>query len=104
MNYNETLSLLNKIINNELNHVEEENLEGMDELEEYNKIVEENGERYEALLKALPSHLHKVLNDFYDESTRRMLMENRHYFKKGVAAGTTNLNFIRDITGGMKFY
>lgn len=104
MKLNEIENITNKIINNEFNHVEEENLEGMDELEEYNKIVEENRERYEILLNALPSHLHKVLNDFYDNCSNRTLIETRHYFKKGVAAGTSNLNFIRDITGGMKFY
>lgn len=104
MKLEETKKLINNVIENEFNHVQDQELKGMDELEEYNKLVNKNNDRYELLLKSLPDELQKVLNDYYDICTDRMQMEARHYFKKGVDAGASNLNFIRDITGGMKFY
>lgn len=104
MKFNECMYITNKIIENEFTHVQKENLEGMENLDEYNKMAEENNERYLLLMKALPENLQKVLTKFYDTCYDRTLYEIRHYFKKGVATGTSNLNFIRDITGEDKFY
>ncbi len=104
MNLENTTKLINNVIENEFKHVQNENLESMDNLEEYDKIAKENNERYLLLKEALPEDLQKVLNKFYDTFTDGMCIEIKHYFKKGVAAGTSNLNFLRDITSGMKFY
>ena len=104
MTFEETKRLINNIIENEFDHIQDENLEGMDNLDKYDKIAEENNERYELLLKALPEELQKVLTQFYDGCVDRTSYEIRHYFKKGVVAGTANLNFVRDIAGGAKFY
>ena len=102
--YEKRIKLINKIIENEFVHVQDENLEGMDDLEEYNKIIEDNDQRYLILIEALPKELQKVLIQFSDAYGEILAYEIQHYFKKGVAAGTSNLNFLRDFTGDYKFY
>lgn len=104
MNFDERMKLIDNIVDNEFNHVGNENLEGMDNLEKYNKIAKENQEKYELLRNALPEDLQKVLWNYSDEHENMLLLEIQHYFKKGVAAGVTNLNFLKDITGNLKFY
>ena len=104
MNFDERMKLIDNIVDNEFNHVSNENLEGMVNLEEYNEIAKKNQKKYELLEKALPEDLRKVLWQYSDEHETMLFYEIQHYFKKGVVAGTSNLNFLRDITGGMKCY
>ncbi|OOM16754.1 hypothetical protein [Clostridium saccharobutylicum] len=104
MKFDEIMYITNKIINNEFNHVENENLEGMNDLENYNKIAEEANEIYIKLSELLPKEYKYLIDKLESRENDRLSIEIRHYFKKGVAAGTANLNFIKDITGGIKFY
>lgn len=104
MNYEERKKLINNIVDNEFDHVQNENLEGMDELEKYNNIAENVDIIQTKLFELLPNE-HKYLLDELDTKVWEMVsIQVRHYFKKGVAAGTSNLNFLRDITNGVNFY
>lgn len=103
MRYTEN-KLINNIIENEFYHVQNESLDIMDELEEYNKIVDETNNLKDKLFKLLPVEYHDLLDDWDCKTWELATLECRHYFKKGVCAGTSNLNFVRGITGGMKFY
>lgn len=94
----------NKIIENEFFHAQDEYLKGMEDLKKYKKISEDNDERYSILMKALPKDIQDVLMQFSDAYGENLTYKIQHYFKKGVAVGTSNLNFLIDLTGGMKFY
>lgn len=104
MKYKNHIKLINNIVDNEFIHVHDENLKGMDDLEEYKKIIEDNDQRYLILIEALPKELQNILMQFSDAYGEILACEIQYYFKKGVAAGTSNLNFLRDLTGNYKFY
>lgn len=104
MNYRETLDLANNIIENEFNHIQAENLDYMDKLEEYNKIADEVQQIQDKLFKLLPMEYKDLVDDLDSKVWEMVCIEIRHYFKKGVVAGTANLNFLRDITKGTRFY
>ncbi|MBE6089534.1 hypothetical protein [Clostridium beijerinckii] len=103
MNYNKMLYTTNKIIENEFIHVQDEALKGMEDLEKYKKIIKDNDERYSILMKALPKEMQEILMQFSDTCGDILTYEIQHYFKKGVVAGTSNLNFLRNITNGINF-
>lgn len=104
MKYKNRIKLINNIVDNEFIHVHDENLKGMDDLEEYKKIIEDNDQRYLTLIEALPKELQNILMQFSDAYGEILAYEIQYYFKKGVAAGTSNLNFISDITDGVEIY
>lgn len=104
MNFEENLKIINKIIENELTHVQNENFKGMDNLDKYNKLIKERDDIFLLLMKALPKESQKILTRFCDIYEFMSLYETEHYFKKGVSAGTSNLNFLRDLSDGVIFY
>lgn len=104
MSYDKTKKLIDNIVKNEFIHVQDQNLEGMDELERYEKNSEEISKLQNALLKALPKEYQYLVDELDSKMWENVSIEIRHYHKKGVAAGTSNLNFLRDITGGNTFY
>lgn len=104
MNYEEKNFVIDNIVANEFDHVGNENLKGMKDLERYEEIVKKNQEKYELLRSALPEDLKEILWHYSDEHETMLLLEIQHYFKKGVAAGVTNLSFLKDIAGNLKFY
>ena len=104
MNYEKTKELINNIVTNEFYHVQNQGLEGMDEFEEYEKIGEEISKMQDQLLKALPEEYHYLVDKLDSKMHEEFAIERRHYFKKGIAAGTSNLNFVGDLTAGVVFY
>jgi DNA modification methylase len=104
MKYDEMNFVIDKVIENEFSHVSYDNLNGMKEFKEYEKMAKENNKKYELIAKALPEDLKKVFWEYVNEHETMLLLENQHYFKKGVAAGVTNLSFLKDITNNYKFY
>lgn len=103
MNFKE-FKLIDNIVANEFNHVQNEAFEHMDELNEYKKIAYEIEKMQHKLLELLPKEYHDLVDDLDSKVWEMASIEIRHYFKKGVVAGTSNLNFIRDITKGIQFY
>lgn len=102
--FDDYMKLIDNIIENEFIHVQDEALKGMDELDEYNKIRKEANSIQLKLCELLPSEYHQLVEDWDAKIWEGFCIEMRHYFKKGVVAGTSNLSFIRDITEGYKFY
>ncbi|NFA42715.1 hypothetical protein EXM65_09050 [Clostridium botulinum] len=96
MNYEQTKELISNIIDNEFNHVQDENLEGMDNLEEYKKIAEKVNAIQTKLFEVLPNEYKDLVDRLDVEMWEKFYIEIRHYFKKGVIAGTTNLEFLKD--------
>jgi hypothetical protein len=104
LRYDEYMKLIDNIVENEFNHIQE-----TEEREDSLKDPEINTKSKDAealLLKLLgiaPEH-RNLIDQSDGASTTYWTALCRYYFKKGVAAGTANLNFIRDITEGYKFY
>ena len=68
------------------------------------RISEESEKIYKKLSEVLPQEYKYLVNELETKECDKLCFETRHYFKKGVAAGTSNLNFLRDLTGGTIFY
>lgn len=98
MKYEDLRKLINNVIENEFRTVERENFQGFDTevLEDYNNCTKE----CIRLEKEIGDSLNEDLkNDFLklDELlTKQLCIEISYYFKRGVIAGTTNLNFLKD--------
>jgi len=95
--------LINNIIQNEFNHIQDENLKGMDDLEKYNLLNKEIDKIQDDILQALPEELKPLVNEWDIKIWHVLTIINDYYFRKGVIAGTSNLNFLRDSTGGIIF-
>lgn len=104
MKYNDYIKLINDIVENEFNHIEEGNLKGMDELDKYKEISKEVDNIQKKLFEVLPDEYKDLVDDWDTKIWEMLCMQIRYYFKKGVAAGTSNLNFIRDITNGYNYF
>ena len=104
MKFDDYMKLIDNIVKNEFSHIQT-NEEPKDSLKdpEIIKRKEDTNALLEKLFEVAPEH--SDLIDQYDgESTAFWTTLCMYYFKKGVAAGTSNLNFIRDITEGYEYY
>lgn len=104
MNYEENKKLINNIVKNEFGHIQNENLHGMNDLKEYEKLSKEADKIQQKIFELLPIEYRHLIDELESKENEKRYIEIRHYFKKGVAAGTSNLNFLRDLTGGIIFY
>lgn len=94
MNFEEKKNLLNNIIENEFMHVQEKNLDGMEDLHSHNSLREDISQIQHKMYEALPNELKPLVDKWEDKMWEIVNIENRHYFREGVIAGNTNLNFI----------
>ena len=98
MKYEEVKKLINNVIKNEFRRVEEENLKDLnvEVLKAYKSYSSEIIRLQKKIQGGLSEELKK---DFYIMDSLLMdqlCIEIAYYFKKGVQAGTTNLNFLKD--------
>lgn len=98
MKYEEVKKLINNVIENEFRGVEKENLKDLnvEVLEKYENYSNEIIRLQKKIQGGLSEELKK---DFYRMDSLLMdqlCIEIAYYFKKGVQAGTTNLNFLKD--------
>lgn len=101
--YKQTEKLINNIIENEFQHISEhEEYEDFKADETFNGLTNKVHEALEKLSKAIPSH-QKLFEEYLEAASEYEREYIRYYFKKGVVSGTSNLNFLRDITNGIKF-
>ncbi len=96
MNLDDTKKLINNVIENEFQHIQ--NTQEFNDLNEDKDLDEESrkaDELFKRLLKVMPGH-EELINDYYDATTSFAVDFARYYFRKGVRAGTTNLEFLKD--------
>lgn len=104
MKYNDYMKLINNIVENEFYHIQQS-----EEYEYSLKDPELSKRRTDAdnllheLFEITPEH-EDLIDKYEVESAAFWTTLCMYYFKKGVAAGTANLNFIRDITEGFKYF
>lgn len=96
-------NIVNKTIENEFFHVQEEGLKYMDDIKEYDQIEEKYDCLYHELKQNLPKEMHDILDEFNDKRTELLCLEIKHYFKQGVKAGLTNLKYLEEAGEGIYF-
>ncbi|WP_252234763.1 hypothetical protein [Clostridium sp. ZS1] len=104
MNIEKLELLMDKVIENEFKHIQEHH--ERDDINKNIEVVKEEkraNELLEKLLQVAPEQ--KSLINNYDEVITNYWVDiARYYFKKGVIAGTSNLDFITTTIDGMSIY
>lgn len=96
MDLENTRSIINNVINNEFDHIQEtqedkeisKDIKISERSKKYNDLLNE-------LIKVVPEY-GDLIDELDAESAVYWTMLCRYYFKKGVVAGTTNLEFIKN--------
>ncbi|NFA43645.1 hypothetical protein EXM65_13915 [Clostridium botulinum] len=94
MNYQKLGILMDKVIENEFKHIQEHH--ERDDINKNIEVVKEEkraNELFEKLLQVVPEQKN-LINDYDEVITNYWIDIARYYFKKGVIAGTSNLNFV----------
>lgn len=98
MNYEKLCALLKGIIENEFNHVQEfKEVKFIDKDEEQKVYESETRELFDKLKVSLTKEQQNILNDLDVAMASEWTNLCRFYFKEGIAAGLTNLNYLNDI-------
>lgn len=92
-----TRRLADGIINVEFEHVEDKNLNDMNDLEEYKELAKRCDKIHHILLENTPIELHDLINEMLDKQLDQLCYEIRYYFKEGVKCGLTRLKFLEEI-------
>lgn len=105
MNYEERQALFNAIIENEFKNIStHEEYDDNKENDEMNGYKKKASEITEKLFLNISDESGILLNDLEAAETDYWTCVARYYFKKGVSAGLTNLNFLNTVANGTKFY
>ncbi|HBL05808.1 MAG TPA: hypothetical protein DDZ33_02480 [Clostridium sp.] len=89
--------LIENIIENEFQHIQE-NCERkfLDKDKEQMELTEESEKLLKQLHENIPEEYQKLLDDYSSAVLYEWVNMCRFYFKEGVKAGTTNLEFLKD--------
>ncbi|WP_346894052.1 hypothetical protein [Clostridium sp. UBA871] len=97
MKHEEIKKLIRNVIDNEFNHVQEyQEIELIDKDKEQIKLNEASEKLFEKLSDNIPKEYQKLLNEYNDALLYNCANMCKLYFKEGVRAGTTNLEFLKD--------
>lgn len=98
MNYEKLCALLKEIIENEFNHIQEFKEAKFADEDEEQKVYETNTrELFDKLKVSLTKEQKNLLDDIDAAIANEWINLCRFYFKQGVLAGLTNLNYLNDI-------
>lgn len=94
MKHEKKVQLINNVIENEFNHIRK-GLEGNDEFLLKERVI---GDVYEKILKKYKDNkeIEGIIEKIDNEVLDYVSFIIRFYFKEGVKAGTTNLNFLKN--------
>ena len=97
MKYEDLRKLINNVIENEFQHIQNyEEKDFSDTDKEQKELEDKTTEVFEKLLKSIPEEYRKLIDEYSSAACYEWVNLCRFYFKKGVIAGTTNLNFLKD--------
>ncbi len=97
MKHEEIKKLIRNVIDNEFMHVQEyEERNFVDTNKEQMKLNKKSDELLEKLNDSIPEEYQKSLNEYNDALISEWANMCKFYFKEGVRAGTTNLEFLKD--------
>lgn len=96
MNLEDTRKIINDIIQNEFNHIQEnQEHEYVCNNIEINIKSKNTNEALNKLIEVAPEH-RELIDKFENEFADYEVALCRYYFKKGVVAGITNLKFLEN--------
>lgn len=97
MKYEEIKKLIENVIENEFMHVQEYDEKSfLDTDKEQMELTEESEKLLKQLHENIPEEYQKLLDDYSSAVLYEWVNMCRFYFKEGVKAGTTNLEFLKD--------
>lgn len=97
---NQTLkAVVDGVIKNEFNYIQSGELKDMKDINEFDQLGKKCSELQHILSDHLPTELQDLLDEFECKHTELFCLEIRYYFRKGVMAGLTNLDFLKEIKG-----
>lgn len=100
MKYDEVKELVENIVENEYLHISDHGeLEFTDTNIEYKNADDKYYQTFDKLEQTISKEYIDLLGQLEEEATERMRLLCRFYFKQGVAAGVSNLQFIKEIDG-----
>ncbi len=97
MKYEEMRKLIENIIENEFMHISKcDEKSFLDTDKEQIELSETSDNLLKQLHENIPEECQKLLNDYSNAVLYEWVNICRFYFEKGVVAGTTNLEFLKD--------
>lgn len=98
MKYEKICKLIDGVIASEFNHIQEYKETSFSDMDlEQQKLNKSSVELMENLMRTLSEEQKDLLDELDAAITSEWINLCRFYFKEGVAAGLTNLNFLNDI-------
>lgn len=105
MKYEEIKKLAENIIENEFQHIQENGERNfIDTDKEQIELAGESERLFKELFDNTHKEYQKLLDDYYSAVTTEWVNMCRFYFKEGVKAGVSNLEFIKEIDGTEAIY
>lgn len=100
MEYKEMRRLIENIIENEFKHIQDcRERKFIDTDKEQIELTEESEKLFKQLFENVPKEYRNLLNDYSNAMLCEWVNMCRFYFKEGVTAGISNLEFIKKIDG-----
>ncbi len=97
MKYEEITKLINNVIENEFNHVQEcDERDFADADKEQIELTQIAEKLFKQLCEDMPEECQKSLDEYYAATTQEWINLCKFYFRAGVIAGLTNLDFLKD--------
>lgn len=97
MKHKEIKKLIRNVIDNEFQHIQEyEERNFVDTNKEQTELAEESERLFKQLFESMPKEYQNLLEDYNSAVLHELVNMCRFYFKEGVRAGTTNLEFLKD--------
>lgn len=105
MKYEEIKKLAENIIENEFQHIQENGERNFTDTDKEQIELSGESERlFKELFDNTPKEYQKLLYDYYAAVSADWINMCRFYFKEGVKAGVSNLEFIKEIDGTEVIY
>ncbi len=97
MKYEEVKKLVNSVIENEFDHVQEyQERKFIDTDKEQLELTETSEKLFKKLCEGMPKEYQKLLDEYYSATGSEWINLCMFYFREGVIAGLTNLEFLKD--------
>lgn len=98
MKFEQAEKLINGIVENEINHIKnEQEVEFTNENQEYINQNKNTNDIYNTLKKQLTEEQQYLLNDLMNSTALEWILLNEFYFKEGLRAGLSNLKFLNEL-------
>lgn len=97
MKVEELKVLINNIIENEYKHIQDHQVEDMENNKEWNETNENMSKVFSEIYKDIPKELKSKIDELDALIGLEESYLERYYFKKGVKAALTNLKFLSEI-------